>query len=120
MQHKEVELPGRITTKSVEYLKAYLTPFKVMKDLAPDAKEKRLEEKYKERIKNWREEYMSKVEGIEIGEEDDEDEERLDSDSYFGVDDADQKEENSSDEEYKQDDDVIDPNSIIVRTNDLD
>jgi len=75
-----------------------------MKDLEQDSKEKKVEEKYKERIQNWREEYMSKVEGIEVGEEDDEDEERNESDFDFGVEDADQKDEDSSDEEYKQDD----------------
>ena len=81
--------------------------------------ERRADERYRERIKRWREEYKEKVEG-QTGD-DDEEEEDDGNDSYGDMleDGAEKKDENSSDDEYKQDEDIIDPDEIIVKHNDL-
>ena len=121
VQHRETTLRGRIYKDQVDNLKAYLTPFKVQKDLASTQppSERRADERYRERIKRWREEYKEKVEG-QTGDDDEEDEDDG-NDSYGDMleDGAEKKDENSSDDEYKQDDDIIDPDEIIVKHNDL-
>ena len=55
VQHKEVELKGTIDASEVENLKAYLTPIKYVRDR--DAKEKQEIWAYRDRLKNWRQEY---------------------------------------------------------------
>ena len=77
MQHRECELKGRIDANQVENLKAYLTPFKCQKETnkAQSSGEKKSDNAYRDRVKNWRQEYREKVEGKALSDEDEDAEE---------------------------------------------
>jgi len=119
VQHYEVELKGTIDAKQVENLKAYLTPLQYIKE-KEGGKESSQIKAYRERIKNWRQEYKEKIE--DASDEDEEEEEGLgeDDDLDLGVDDEGGKDkENDSDEEFKADEDFINAADIIVQHSDL-
>ena len=104
-------------------MKGYLTPFTVQKELEKiqDKGSKTADYKYRERVKKWREEYMTKVEGITADDDDDEDDDGNDSElEALGADDENKKDDEDSDEEYAQDVNFIDLDDIIVKYGDLD
>jgi len=80
------------------------------------------DEKYCERVKNWRQEYREKVEGVSDDDEDEEAQEGEEDDADLGLgdDDGGKGEGNSSEEEYKADEDFINADEIIVKHQDLD
>lgn len=78
--------------------------------------DQKFEEKYRDRIKMWKEEYKEKVEGVDDDDEEDVaaegEEDELDG---LGNEDDAGKGENSSDEEFKADEDFINADDIIVK-----
>lgn len=121
VQHKEVELPMRIEHQEINNLKAYLMPFQFQKEREKSITkaEKNEEEKYRNLVKNWLEDYKKKVEGITGEEEEEKEEEANESDIGDVAGDNDQIGD-ESDDEYKQDSEAIDPEEIIVREANLD
>ena len=86
VQHNETMLPNRILKDEVQNLRAYLSPYLLKKEQEGQV-DKKKEDEYRERVRNWQREYKEKVMGISPEDEDDEDEEANESDIDLLLDD---------------------------------